>query len=651
MSLITFRDRYKSTVSSAPGTTGNYVISGSVSGYQSFVSADNGLYFEIVVMDGSNWEIDTGCQWTNSSTTLSRGTLVASSSGSAINFTSAAVITVTLTAERANTLLNNLGVFSTYGSLPAASSNTGNTATVGTTVYVSNGTSWVVLGVDQSYANLSALTAANAAGTLQPGAYLVGSVLYGFDGTNINAGGLPSTIITNIIPRTNTLRALQLLSNTSNPGELASALDGYNTEPEAIVQVGTSSPSTTTYYPTDLKWGNFGTNNVFKTSIQDYASVAIGQNSYALVTARTYSQLCFGFGNTAVIGTNSISFDTGASAYSDNIASVISGAWNISFGAGGAVSGSNNTSLGVTNNCGSGMFDMSATAVVTPTSVVLTNNWEPQLRAGVTQLHFTSASPSNNSAAQPTCYGLISGTPSYNSSTNTTTVPLSALFNLTTGDAITTSGTQFTSMVVNDASSNTIGSTTIGSASFSYINGQIAKGNGSTGGQTSSNTTTSGVYYGLNQATEIVFAAVTTDSSPTLFTSDSQTVTYAQVSDGTYAGNPGVGGNQLAVLLNKSYFVDIKVVAKLQGLSSSKFFHVAGLVTNNGGTLSWSEAGSGTLPTIVTPSGDTALSAVTFAVAADNTHCTLALTATGLATGGVTTLGWTAHVNTIEVSD
>ena len=443
---------------------------------------------------------------------------------------------------------------------------------------------------------------------------------------------------------------MQLLSNTSNPGELASALDGYNTEPEAIVQVGKSASYTTTYYPTDLKWGNFGTNNVFKTSIQDYASVAIGRNSYALVTARTYSQLCFGFGNTAVIGTNSISFDTGASAYSDNIASVISGAWNISFGAGGAVSGSNNISLGVTTNCGSGMCDMSATAVVTPTSVVLTNNWEPQLRAGVTQLHFTSAMPSNNSA-NPTCSGLISGTPSYNSSTNTTTVPLSALVNLTTGDTITTSGTQFTSMVVNDASSATIGSTTIGSASFSYINGQIAKGNGSTDGQTSSNATTSGVYYGLQQATEIVFAAVTTDSSPTLFTSDSQTVIYAQVSDGTYAGNPGVGGNQLAVLLNKSYFVDIKVVAKLQGLSSSKFFNVAGLVTNNGGTLSWSEAGSGTLPTIVTPSGDTALSAVTFAVAADNTHCTLALTATGLATGGVTTLGWTAHVNTIEVSD
>lgn len=650
MSLITFRDRYKSTVSSAPGTTGNYVISGSVSGYQSFVSADNGLYFDIVVMDGSNWEIDTGCQWTNSSTTLSRGTLVASSSGSAINFTSAAVITVTLTAERANTLLNNLGVFSTYGSLPAASSNTGNTATVGTTVYVSNGTSWVVLGVDQSYANLSALTAANAASTLQPGAYLVGSVLYGFDGTNINAGGLPSTIITNIIPRTNTLPALQLLSNTSNPGELASALDSSN-NPEAIVQVGpTSALYTTTYYPTDLRWGNFGTNNVFKNSIQDYASVAIGQNSYALVRARTYSAACFGFGNTAVIGTNSISFDTGASPFSDNAASVISGACNISFGAGGAVSGANNTSLGVANNCGSGMFDWSATAVVTPTSVVLTNNWEPQLRAGVTQLHFTSAAPWA-SAAQPTCFGSISGTPSYNSSTNTTTVPLSGLFNLTAGAAITTSGTHFTSMVVNDAASTTVGSTTIGSASFSYINGQIAKGNGATSGQFSGNTTTSGVCYGLHQATEIVFAAVTTNSSPTLLTSDDQAVTYAQVSDGTYAGNPGGGGNQLAVLLNKSYFVDIKVVAKLLGLSSSKFFHVAGLVTNNGGTLSWSEAGSGTLPTIVTPSGDTALSAVTFAVTADNTYRTLALTATGLATGRVTTLSWAAHVNTIEVSD
>ena len=101
---VTFRDRYSMGVSGTPGT-GTITIGSAQSGYQAFTSTDNALTFDVFITDGTAWEIDTGCTYTSSGTTLTRGTLVASSTGSILSLSSAAIVSVGLTAERAATFL------------------------------------------------------------------------------------------------------------------------------------------------------------------------------------------------------------------------------------------------------------------------------------------------------------------------------------------------------------------------------------------------------------------------------------------------------------------------------------------------------------------------------------------------------------------
>ena len=99
MSQVTFRDRYQATVSNTPGT-GSMTISTAVSGYKTFVSGDDGLYFDVLITDGTAWELAQSCQYTNSSTTLTRGTFLSSSTGSALSLSSSATVSVVLLAER-----------------------------------------------------------------------------------------------------------------------------------------------------------------------------------------------------------------------------------------------------------------------------------------------------------------------------------------------------------------------------------------------------------------------------------------------------------------------------------------------------------------------------------------------------------------------
>lgn len=100
----THRNRLVTAISNAPGTTGALTIAAAPSGYRSFGAADNGLSFDVSIVDGPAWEIRTGCVYTHAGTSLARGTLEDSSTGSAIALTSAAVVTVTLTAGEGNLL-------------------------------------------------------------------------------------------------------------------------------------------------------------------------------------------------------------------------------------------------------------------------------------------------------------------------------------------------------------------------------------------------------------------------------------------------------------------------------------------------------------------------------------------------------------------
>lgn len=99
----TYLNRVKMTVSGTPGT-GTATLNAASTGYVAFASGDSGKTFSILWEDtGNAWEIGTGCTYTHSGTTLTRGTRVGSSTGSALSLTSAATATVIIEAGAANT--------------------------------------------------------------------------------------------------------------------------------------------------------------------------------------------------------------------------------------------------------------------------------------------------------------------------------------------------------------------------------------------------------------------------------------------------------------------------------------------------------------------------------------------------------------------
>lgn len=88
------------TVSGTPGT-GTITLSAADTGYRSFATAYAAdATVDIRIEEGPAWEIARDCTYTNSGTTVTRGTLEASSTGSAVSFTSAAKVYVINSATR-----------------------------------------------------------------------------------------------------------------------------------------------------------------------------------------------------------------------------------------------------------------------------------------------------------------------------------------------------------------------------------------------------------------------------------------------------------------------------------------------------------------------------------------------------------------------
>jgi len=100
MSLPSIKNRVGMSVSGTPGT-GTITLASAESGYQSFATAYGAnANVDVLVIDGSAWEVARDCAYTHSGTTLSRGTFEASSTGSALSLTSAAKVYVVVSADR-----------------------------------------------------------------------------------------------------------------------------------------------------------------------------------------------------------------------------------------------------------------------------------------------------------------------------------------------------------------------------------------------------------------------------------------------------------------------------------------------------------------------------------------------------------------------
>ena len=101
MPIPTYKNRVG--VASATTGTGTLTLGAAESGYQGFVSGDDGKYFDVVIEDGTAWEVARECLYTHSGTTLTRGTREDSSTGAVLSLTGAAKVYVTETADRLNT--------------------------------------------------------------------------------------------------------------------------------------------------------------------------------------------------------------------------------------------------------------------------------------------------------------------------------------------------------------------------------------------------------------------------------------------------------------------------------------------------------------------------------------------------------------------
>jgi hypothetical protein len=112
------KNRVQMTVTSVDGVTGELTLGSATTGYQSFSSAYGAdATVDILITEGNNWEVDRNCAYDHTNGLVDRGTFEASSSGSAVSFTSAAIVSVIATAETGNlwTRTSELSGFSAYG--------------------------------------------------------------------------------------------------------------------------------------------------------------------------------------------------------------------------------------------------------------------------------------------------------------------------------------------------------------------------------------------------------------------------------------------------------------------------------------------------------------------------------------------------------
>ena len=98
------KNKVQMTVSGTPGT-GTITLGSASTGYQSFAAAyAANATVDVLITDGTAWEVARDCTYTNSGTTLSRGTREDSSTGAVLNLSGSAVVSVILTAAKGNLL-------------------------------------------------------------------------------------------------------------------------------------------------------------------------------------------------------------------------------------------------------------------------------------------------------------------------------------------------------------------------------------------------------------------------------------------------------------------------------------------------------------------------------------------------------------------
>ena len=201
--MITHYNNVAQTVSGTP-VTGTITLSTAVSGAQTLGSATGGgnATVDVFITDGTAWEVARNCTYTHSGTTLTRGTLEASSTGSALSLTSSAVVRVALPATKGNRLEATLqavtpgGRLTTESGVPVSTSDRTSQSTIYYTPFVHNvitlwdGADWVPTTFSEVSLALSGLTASrpyDVFGYLSSGALAIEILAWTNDTTRATA--------------------------------------------------------------------------------------------------------------------------------------------------------------------------------------------------------------------------------------------------------------------------------------------------------------------------------------------------------------------------------------------------------------------------------------------------------------------------------
>lgn len=161
------------TIGNTPSTSGNFTVSSAVDSlHVTLGAADDGLSFSARIFEaGVGSEVRTGCTYTHGTTTLTRGTLESSTSGSALNFTSAAQVQILGATSASATLLEIAmqsiipgGRLTTESGVPVSTSDRTSQSTIYYTPFVHNriplwdGSQWKPLIFAETSLALSGLT-------------------------------------------------------------------------------------------------------------------------------------------------------------------------------------------------------------------------------------------------------------------------------------------------------------------------------------------------------------------------------------------------------------------------------------------------------------------------------------------------------------
>lgn len=120
--MSTHYNNVAQAVSGTPGT-GTITLGSAVTGAQSLGTATGSANatVDVFITDGNAWEVARNCTYTHSGTTLTRGTLEASSTGAVLSLTSAAVVRVAMPASYGNELVRMMQMVTPGGRLTTES--------------------------------------------------------------------------------------------------------------------------------------------------------------------------------------------------------------------------------------------------------------------------------------------------------------------------------------------------------------------------------------------------------------------------------------------------------------------------------------------------------------------------------------------------